>query len=212
MHCCWGGCRGKNRGGAFATPRRHAAGGSVCAPHLALHSPRPVFLSYPVKEARGWFVPGHPSEWRHGLQPGPHGFLLLHKAGWGSGGWPGSLQAHPCCPACPPPLSESQRAGRCRESPGPAVLQQAVCWSPWPRPGNHGNPDLCPGTPQGPAWRRVTAEPGMPSKCHTLINLAARRALKSLPPSLRFLCPGHNCQAHLSTSVINCFGEGGSAA
>lgn len=65
VHCCWGGCRGKNRGGAFATPRRHAAGGSVCAPHLALHSPRPAFLSYPVKEARGWFVPGHPSEWRH---------------------------------------------------------------------------------------------------------------------------------------------------
>lgn len=180
---------------------------------MASHSRRQAFLSYSVKEARGWFVPGHPSEWRcWDSSPGLTAFSSTRLDG-GAGGWPGSLQARPPCPAClPTPLGEASKPGGAGSPLGPAILLQAVCWSQWPRPGNHGNPDLCPGTPQGPAWSRVTAEPGVPSKCHTLINLTAQGALKSLPPSLQVLCPGRNCQAHLSTSVINCFGEGGSAA
>lgn len=140
------------------------------------------------------------------LSPSPQGCM----GGWGLA-W---ISASPArLPSLPPtPLGGASAPGGAGSPLGPAILLQAVCWLPRPWPGNHGNPDLCPGTPQGPAWSRVTAKPGVPSKCHTLINLAAQGALKSLPPSLWVLCVGHNCQAHLSTSVINCFGEGGSAA
>ena len=117
VHSCWGGCGGKNRGGGFASPRCHAAGGSVCAPHLAPHGPRQAFLSYSVKEARGWFVPGHPGEWRcWDSSPGPTAFSFSTRLD-GALGAGLDLQAWPACPACPPPFSEKPASQEARGVP-----------------------------------------------------------------------------------------------
>lgn len=71
-----------------------------------------------------------------------------------------------------------------------------------------------PGRPRGIAERPVGGAAPVsacqPNAKRLLISQC--EALRPLPSPLRLLCLGHNCLGHLSNSVINCFGEGSSAA